>query len=273
MTASFAVFGNPIAQSKSPQIHAQFAQQFDLSIDYQRKLSTPEQFGTDLRAFFAQSGTGCNVTAPFKEQAFTQCDTVSASANRAKAVNTVYKDAENRLCGHNSDGTGLVNDLLINQNIELKDRNVIVLGAGGATRGILGPIIAEQPNSLIIANRTEQKAEQLAREFADLFPIQSTSTEKPLFAETPDLLINATSASLSSNLPVSDTRLIDAHTDCYDLTYKNEPTAFLQWAAAQGANKTIDGKGMLAEQAAISFQMWTNLQPDTTDVITWLANN
>lgn len=273
MTTSFAVFGNPIVQSKSPQIHTQFAQQFDLRIDYQRKLSTPEQFENDLREFFAHSGKGCNVTAPFKEQAFTQCDAVSATAKRAKAVNTVYMDAENRLCGHNSDGAGLVNDLIHNQEVDLKDRNIVVLGAGGATRGILAPIIAENPASLVVANRTEQKARQLAHEFADLFHIQSTSAENPQFDKTPDLLINATSASLTSSLPVSDTRLVGSHTVCYDLAYKNEPTSFLQWAAEQGASKTIDGKGMLAEQAAISFQMWTKLQPKTADVITWLANH
>ncbi len=273
MTTCFAVFGNPIEQSKSPQIHTQFAQQFDLDIDYRKILSTPEQFATDIQQFFANSGQGCNVTAPFKEQAFTQCDIVSAAAGRAKAVNTLYKNNKNCLCGHNSDGAGLVNDLKHNQQVELKGKKIMILGAGGATRGILEPIIAEKPATIVLANRTEQKAMQLAHEFADLYAIRSTSTENPEFTHAPDLLINATSASLSSDLPVSETKLVGARTVCYDLAYKKEPTAFLQWAATLGAEKTIDGKGMLAEQAAISFQMWTTLQPATKEVITWLANN
>ena len=273
MTSRFAVFGNPIAQSKSPEIHQQFAQQFSLSIDYQRILSTPDQFEADLRAFFSKSGLGCNVTAPFKEQAFTECDEVSATAQRAKAVNTVYEDAAGGLFGHNSDGTGLVNDLMKNQRVALKNAHIVVLGAGGATRGILEPIINEGPASIVLANRTEQKAAILADEFADIYRIEPTSTKSPIFNDIPDLIINATSASLSASLPVSDTRLIGKHTVCYDLAYKSEPTSFLQWAEEHGAANIIDGKGMLAEQAAISFQLWTNHQPDTHEVIEWLGKN
>jgi len=273
MTSRFAVFGNPIAQSKSPQIHNQFAQQFSLSIDYQRMLSTPDEFATDLSAFFSNYGTGCNVTAPFKEQAFRECDELSATAIRAKAVNTVYKNAAHGLCGHNSDGTGLVNDLKHNQSVALENAHIVVLGAGGATRGILEPIINEGPASIVLANRTEQKAAVLADEFSDIYGIQPTSTASPMFGEVPDLVINATSASLTSSLPVSDTRLIGQHTVCYDLAYKSEPTSFLQWAEQHGAAKIIDGKGMLAEQAAISFHLWTNHQPDTHEVIEWLGKN
>ena len=273
MTSRFAVFGNPIAQSKSPQIHNQFAQQFSLSIDYQRILSTPEEFETDLRTFFLNSGTGCNVTAPFKEQAFTECDAVNATAGRAKAVNTVCKDAASGLLGHNSDGGGLVNDLMHNQSVAIKDAHIVVLGAGGATRGILEPIINEGPASIVLANRTEQKAAALADEFADIYSIKPTSTKSPAINEIPDLVINATSASLTASLPVSDSRLIGQHTVCYDLAYQSEPTSFLQWAKQHGAAKIIDGKGMLAEQAAISFHLWTNHQPDTHEVIAWMGKN
>lgn len=272
MTFKLAVFGNPIEQSKSPQIHSLFAKQLDIAVDYQKILSTADQFERDLQEFFNRGGNGCNVTAPFKEQAYRTCAVVSAAAEKAKAVNTVYLDDQTRLCGDNSDGAGLVNDLIKNQQLTLKDSQIMVLGAGGATRGILEPLIAQQPAGILLANRTLQKATQLASEFADLCDIQTTSTEKPVFSRPPDLLINATSASMTASLPVTDSGIIGANTVCYDLAYKNEATAFLQWAADCGAAKIIDGKGMLAEQAAISFHMWTQRQPDTSDVIQWLAN-
>lgn len=273
MTKHFAVFGNPIAQSKSPQIHHLFAQQFDLKINYERLLSSTNSFSKDLNNFFSHSGIGCNVTAPFKEQAYCACASATTAAKRARAANTIYLNDDNQLFAHNSDGAGLVNDLLKNQLVDIADSHIIVLGAGGATRGILEPIIAEKPASIVLANRTITKAEQLAEEFADLYDIQTTSTDNPQFSDTPDLLINATSASLTSSLPVSDSSLIGQSTVCYDLSYKKEPTAFLAWATQAGAVKTLDGKGMLAEQAAISFQLWTGHTPDTENVIAWLADN
>ncbi len=270
----FAVFGNPIEQSKSPQIHSRFAQQFNIAMDYRKILSTAELFENDLQEFFtSKGGNGCNVTAPFKEQAYNKCEILTPTAQKARAVNTVYLDEKKRLCGHNSDGAGLVNDLLNNQQVTLAGSNILILGAGGATRGILEPVIAQQPASIILANRTVEKAEQLSREFSDLYKIHTTSTENPQYPATPDLLINATSASLTANLPVSDRNLVGPATVCYDLAYKQEPTAFLNWAADCGAAKTIDGKGMLAEQAAISFEIWTRHRPATSDVITWLGNN
>ncbi|MEM7255881.1 MAG: shikimate dehydrogenase [Pseudomonadota bacterium] len=272
MSAKLAVFGNPIAQSKSPQIHQLFAAQFNLSIEYDRRLSTDTDFIGDLQAFFNEGGLGCNVTAPFKEQAFTACDTLTEAASRACAVNTVFKQTDGTLLGHNSDGIGLVQDIVVNKQVPIRNSNIIILGAGGATRGILEPIIAAQPARLTIANRTASKAVTLAGEFADIYPIRVTSTEHPEYDAAPDILINATSASLSSNLPVSDAGLATAHTLCYDLSYRAEPTAFLQWASANGATRCYDGKGMLVEQAANSFALWTDKKPATAEALTWLEN-
>lgn len=270
MPAKFAVFGNPIQQSKSPQIHQLFAAQFDLQIDYQRQLSTDAEFIADLRTFFDRGGVGCNVTAPFKEQAYSTCDELTEAARRARAVNTVFLQKDGTLLGHNSDGIGLVQDIVVNKKVPIGGSTVVILGAGGATRGILEPIIAEQPAQLIIANRTVSKATTLAEEFADCYPIQVTSTSQPQYDRAPDVLINATSASLSADLPVSDTGLISPDTLCYDLSYRIEPTAFLQWAGAGGATRCFDGKGMLVEQAANSFALWTDKKPATGQAIAWL---
>jgi shikimate dehydrogenase len=273
MTDKFAIFGNPVAQSKSPPIHQQFADQFGLQIDYTRIFSTDEQFVDDLKQFFIGGAVGCNVTAPFKELAFQSCDTLTDKAARARAVNTVFKQPDNTLLGHNSDGVGLVTDIVRNKQVPMRDRHIMILGAGGATRGILEPIIAEQPGRITLANRTVARAESLAAEFADIYTMQVTSTDSPEYESAPDLLINATSASLSSNVPVKDTSVIAENTVCYDLSYAAQPTSFLQWAKAQGAARCIDGKGMLVEQAANSFHVWTGHEPQTGNVIEWLEQN
>ncbi len=273
MTDKFAIFGNPVAQSKSPQIHDQFAAQFDLDIDYQRIYSTEAQFADDLAMFFSNGAIGCNVTAPFKEQAFQACDQLTEKARRARAVNTVFRQQDGTLLGHNSDGVGLVTDIVDNKLVAIRDKNIMILGAGGATRGILEPIIAMQPATITLANRTVSKAQSLANEFSDIYSIQVTSTEQPEYQNAPDLLINATSASLSAAVPVTDANLIGTHTVCYDLSYSADPTAFLKWAAEHGATQCIDGKGMLVEQAANSFSLWTSHSPVTKEVITWLEHN
>ena len=273
MTDKFAIFGNPVAQSKSPPIHQQFADQFGLQIDYIRMLSTDEQFVGDLKQFFFDGAAGCNVTAPFKELAFQSCDSLTDKAARARAVNTVFKQSDNTLLGHNSDGIGLVTDIVQNKQITIRDRHIMILGAGGATRGILEPIIAEQPCRITLANRTVARARSLAAEFEDLYTMQVTSTDSPEYESSPDLLINATSASLSADVPVKDTAVIAKGTVCYDLSYAAQPTSFLQWAKAHGAARSIDGKGMLVEQAANSFYVWTGHEPETSNVIRWLEKN
>ena len=272
MTKKFAVFGNPIEHSKSPPIHQHFARQFNLDIDYQKLLSTPETFGNDIERFFDNGGSGCNVTVPFKEQAFALCDELTTTAQTAGAVNTLYQDADNKLWGHNSDGAGLVNDLCKNHNVKIEKAKILILGAGGATRGILEPLIAKAPASVTVANRTIAKADKLASEFQSMFPVTSTGNDLSGFSGTADLVINATSASLSSEVPISNTDVIATHTICYDLAYAVEPTTFLQWSATHGAARSIDGKGMLIEQAAVSFFTLTNLQPDTAPVIDWFGS-
>lgn len=272
MTQKFAVFGNPIEHSKSPPIHRQFAKQFDLDIDYRKILSTKEAFHSDIDSFFANGGSGCNVTVPFKEMAFALCDSVTTAAKKARAVNTLYRDSKNLLQGHNSDGAGLVNDLRKNHDVNLKNAKILILGSGGATRGILEPLILHNPASITLANRTVDKAKNLADEFASIFTIQATGTDLAGFSDQADLVINATSASLSSTLPIQDASVIAKHTICYDLAYAKEPTTFLQWTEANGAAKSIDGKGMLIEQAAVSFHTWTKLQPETEPLLKWLES-
>ncbi len=267
MSDTFAVFGNPIEHSKSPIIHHQFAEQFNLDIKYHKILSTEANFADDIAAFFHNGGSGCNVTVPFKEQVFGLCNVLTPQARRARAVNTVYLDQKEQLCGHNTDGIGFVADLTRNHAVQISGARVLIVGAGGATRGILAPIIEQSPAAITIANRTLQRADNLAGEFADLFPVVACAADSITPAKPVDILINATSASLSGEIPVTDATLICAKTVCYDLAYAIKPTTFMQWAAAQGARRVIDGKGMLVEQAASAFFTWTGHRPATDATI------
>ena len=268
MNNTFAVFGNPIEQSLSPPIHRQFAGQHSLDITYDKRLSTEANFAADIEEFFKSGGKGCNVTTPFKEQAFELCDELTESAARARAVNTLYKSATGSLCGHNTDGGGLLQDLTGNLKLNLKEANIVVLGAGGATRGILQPLINQQPARLTIINRTVSKAENLAAEFADIFKIAATGSDNiPADLQAADLLINATSASLDAKLPVSDTSLISESSCCYDLAYAAKPTPFMQWATGANCRKVHDGRGMLVEQAALAFTTWTSNEVNTQSLI------
>ena len=268
MKKKFAVFGNPIEHSLSPPIHLDFARQHNLDITYDRLLSTETRFAADIQDFFSNGGRGCNVTMPFKEQAFTLSDELTESARRAQSVNTLYKDNTGALCGHNTDGGGLLHDLTHNLKLNLKDANIIIIGAGGATRGILQPLINQQPAHLAIINRTVSKAHKLADEFSDIFNITATGSDNiPVNLHATDLLINATSASLSAKLPISDTSLISENTCCYDLAYAPEPTLFMQWAKKAGCENIHDGRGMLVEQAALAFTTWTTLDVTTHSLI------
>ena len=268
MKKIFAVFGNPIEHSLSPPIHQSFARQHGIDIEYRKILSTEEQFSDDVDTFFSGGGDGCNVTVPFKELAYQKCVNLSAQAQVARAVNTLYLDQNKQLCGHNTDGTGLLNDLSNNLKLTINDRHIVILGAGGATRGILQPLIDQQPEAITIINRTVAKAEALARDFASLFSIQVVAADNlPDNFKPADLLINATSASLDAKLPVTDTSVISPDSACYDLAYSFEPTRFLEWTRSNGAQHNCDGRGMLVEQAAAAFYTWTNLKPDTTEII------
>jgi shikimate dehydrogenase len=264
----YGVFGNPIAHSKSPLIHRLFAAQTGQTLSYEPLLAPLEDFVGFAREFFA-TGLGANVTVPFKEQAFRLADQLSARAQRAGAVNTLMKLADGRLLGDNTDGAGLVRDLTVNAGLSLAGKRILLLGAGGAVRGVLEPLLAERPAALVVANRTVAKAEQLAHEFADLGPIMASGFD--WLDEPVDLIINGTSASLAGDVPPIAPSLIQpGHTLCYDMMYAKHATAFNAWAAAQGAAQTLDGLGMLVEQAAEAFTLWRGLRPQSAPVLAHL---
>jgi len=261
----YAVFGNPVAHSQSPFIHSQFAAQTGLSLTYEALLAPLDDFASSLQTFFAEGGNGANVTVPFKEQAFTLANELSERARRAGAVNTLIKLDNGQIRGDNTDGAGLVNDLL-EHGITLTGQRILLLGAGGAVRGALEPLLAQKPAEVCIANRTVERAEQLAREFADLGPVVAAGYD---WIDAPaDLIINGTSASLQGELPPLAPSLVKAgHTACYDMMYGKNTTAFNQWAQSLDAARTLDGLGMLVGQAAEAFYVWTGQRPDTTPVI------
>ncbi|WP_236207605.1 shikimate dehydrogenase [Pseudomonas tohonis] len=261
----YAVFGNPIGHSKSPLIHRLFAAQTGQALEYEALLAPLDDFTGFARAFFVQ-GLGGNVTVPFKEQAFQMADSLSERARRAGAVNTLKRLEDGSLLGDNTDGAGLVGDLMRNAGLELAGQRILLLGAGGAVRGVLEPLLAQRPAAVVIANRTVEKAEQLAREFADLGPVLASGFD--WLEEPVDLIVNGTSASLAGELPPISPSLIEAgHTACYDMMYGAQATAFNRWAQEQGAARTLDGLGMLVEQAAEAFLLWRGVRPETAPVL------
>jgi shikimate dehydrogenase len=262
----YAVVGNPIGHSKSPQIHAAFARQTGQSISYEALLAPVEGFADFARNFFNNGGKGLNVTVPFKLDAFQFADRYSARARNAGAVNTLSIDQDNKILGDNTDGVGLVRDILSNHQGVIRNRRVLVLGAGGAVRGVLEMIMKEQPAHVTIANRTVARAEQLAASFADCGPASATSFAG-LASERYDLVINGTSASLQGDLPPLPSSVLAPGAWSYDLMYTKGDTTFTSWAKAHGASKTLDGLGMLVEQAAESFFIWRQIRPETQPVI------
>ncbi|TYK65822.1 shikimate dehydrogenase [Colwellia echini] len=259
----YLVYGNPIKQSRSPDIHKIFADENNIAIDYQKQLVALGDFKTAVKIFIAQGGKGANVTAPFKEDALKLADTLTERASLAGAVNTLtFK--EGKIYGDNTDGEGLVQDLLHN-NVTLKQSRILILGAGGAVRGVLLPLLAQDPKSITIANRTVSKAEALCENFNDERLTACGFDE--LADQTFDVIINATSASLSGDLPPIPTSVITNDIACYDMVYGKDDTPFIKWAKAQGARKTIDGLGMLVGQAAVSFSVWHKIMPDIHSVI------
>lgn len=265
MTDQYVVFGNPIAHSKSPLIHRLFAEQTGQALEYQTSLAPLDRFTAFARHFF-ETGLGANVTVPFKEEAYRMADQLTERGRRAGAVNTLVRQADGSLLGDNTDGAGLVRDLKINHGVALKDQRILLLGAGGAVRGALEPLLGEEPYVLVVANRTLEKAEQLAREFAELGPILPAGygwLDEPV-----DIIINATSASLSGELPPILPSLIQpGETFCYDMMYAKEPTAFCRWATEHQAGQAVDGLGMLVEQAAEAFYLWRGVRPDSAPVL------
>ena len=262
---SYVVFGNPIAHSKSPVLHRLFAEQTAQSMQYETLLAPLDDFAGCASAFFRQ-GRGANVTVPFKEDAYRLASSLTPRAQRAGAVNTLSKLADGTLLGDNTDGAGLVRDLTVNAGFSLKGKRILLLGAGGAVRGALEPLLAEQPASVTIANRTVEKAEVLAELFSDLGPVAASGYD--WLREPVDLIINATSASLSGELPPIASSLIEpGKTLCYDMMYGKQQTPFCAWAVEHGAGQVMDGLGMLAEQAGEAFFLWRGVRPDTAPAL------
>lgn len=259
----YAVFGNPIAHSKSPQIHAAFAEQLHEPVRYDARLAPVDDFAGHWQAFMAEGGRGGNVTVPFKQQAATLADRLSERARLAGAVNTLIVAQEGAVVGDNTDGAGLLLDLERLQ-APLAGARILVLGAGGAVRGVLGPLLAAGPSELIVANRTAEKATGLAELFKGHGRIDGCGFEavKGRF----DLVINATSASLAGELPPLPEALFNEGALAYDMMYGAAPTVFLEWAGAHGVS-CADGLGMLVGQAAESWYQWRGTRPDTAPVL------
>jgi len=266
----YAVFGHPISHSRSPDIHARFAAQTRQAMEYRAMDVPAERFETSLKDFIEAGGRGLNCTVPLKELAFRACTSLSDRARRSGAVNTLKILANGELWGENTDGVGLFRDLTNNLGLSLKAKRILILGAGGATRGIVEPILDASPQTLWIANRTVERAEQLADDFKALGDLHATGLNQ-LAGRTFDLILNATSASLSGALPPLPKGLLAAGGSCYDLAYGKEPTPFVLWGRDQGASISADGIGMLVEQAAEAFLIWRGIFPETVPVIEALA--
>jgi len=269
---NYCVMGNPVAHSKSPQIHAAFAEQTRQNIFYQAIQVDDGKFKAALKEFQAQGGKGSNVTVPFKGEAWEVSDNRSNRAERALAVNTIsFDDAEN-IIGDNTDGVGLIRDLTVNHGISIKGKDILILGAGGAVRGILDPLFDEQPNKVINANRTVSRAEKLADTFSDRGDISGCGYDE-LAGRSFDIIINGTSASLQGEVPPLPENLLNDNACCYDMMYSTSDTPFVSWAKTHGATNATDGLGMLVEQAAESFFIWRGVRPETNQVIDALRND
>ncbi|MDO9047732.1 MAG: shikimate dehydrogenase [Methylobacter sp.] len=262
----YAVFGHPIKHSKSPRIHRLFAEQTGQALEYTAVDVPAEQFRTAVAMFFAEGGKGLNCTVPLKELAWNYADHKTERAQLSKAVNTLALQADGSILGDNTDGIGLVTDLLTNHAITLSGIRILILGAGGASRGIIAPILEQSPQTLVIANRTVDKAVKLAAEFHDKGAITGCGFDD-LKNRQFDLILNATSASLSGCVPALPAGLLATGGNCYDLAYGNEPTAFVRWGLENHAAKSLDGLGMLVEQAAEAFFIWRGVRPQTRPVI------
>ncbi len=265
-TDTYAVFGHPINHSKSPRIHRLFAEQTGQIIEYTAQDVSAESFAATSKQFFVAGGKGLNCTVPLKELAWQYADQLTERAHLAKAVNTLACQADGSILGDNTDGVGLLNDLTVNHGITLRGARILILGAGGATRGIIPPLLEQQPADLTIVNRTVSKAQIIAQDLATLGTIR-TCDYTSLQGQQFDLILNATSASLSDQLPPLTDNLLCSGGSCYDLAYANQATAFVQWGVEHLAAHSLDGLGMLVEQAAEAFYIWRGIRPETTAII------
>lgn len=268
MPDRYAVIGNPVSHSKSPVIHAAFARATGQDLVYEPILAPLDGFRATVEAFQAAGGKGANVTLPFKLEAYALAAETSRRARLAHAANTL-SFAAGGTRGDNTDGVGLVRDIEINLGVPIAGRRVLVMGAGGAARGVLGPLLERRPASLTLANRTPDKALELARQFDSCGPVAGSGYQA-LAGSSFDIVVNATSASLAGALPPLPASVFDAGALAYDMMYGSEPTRFLRWARQQGVTHLADGLGMLVEQAAESFFIWRAVRPDTAPVIAML---
>jgi len=268
---NYCVMGNPVTHSKSPQIHTAFAEQTRQNIFYQAIQVDNGKFKAAIKEFQAQGGKGLNITVPFKGDAWEASEIRSSRAERALAVNTISFDDAGNIIGDNTDGVGLIRDLTINHDITIRDKDILILGAGGAVRGILDPLFDEQPGSVVIANRTVSRAEKLADTFSDRGDISACGFNS-LGGSSFDIVINGTSASLQGEVPPLPEGLLNDNACCYDMMYLMSDTPFVLWAKAHGATIVFDGLGMLVEQAAESFFIWRGVRPQTMQVIDALRN-
>lgn len=265
-TDRYAVVGNPVEHSLSPRIHTEFARQTGQSLSYSTLLAPLDSFAATVAEFAQHGGRGLNVTVPFKLEAYELATHRTPRADRAGAVNTLSIEGNGRYGGDNTDGIGFLRDLRDNLGCDPRGRDILIVGAGGATRGLLEPLLETGPARLVIANRTVRRAVDLVEAFQNLGPISACGFDT-LAGESFDVVINATSASLSGNLLPLAPENLNTGSVAYDLMYDAEPTPFLEWARFAGAQLTADGLGMLVEQAAESFYIWRGVHPATRPVI------
>jgi shikimate dehydrogenase len=274
--SNYGVMGNPVKHSKSPEIHNMFASQCNIPMQYDRIQVDSGGFDQAVSHFSAHGGAGLNVTVPYKVEAWKMCQSehnaISQRADLAEAVNTLTFEKDGSVSGDNTDGAGLVTDLENNIGVKLANLRILVIGAGGAVRGVLGPLLDRAPGAISIANRTVSKASTLVDRFSDQVEINSaTLIQACALSDIPDqpydLIINGTAASLEGNLPGINPACLGPHTTVYDMMYSLQPTIFMSWALSCGADRAHDGLGMLVEQAAESFFIWHGQRPLTTPVI------
>ena len=268
----YGLVGHPIAHSWSPFIHGLFARETGASMSYRLYDFTPEEFAQRVREFFRQGGRGLNVTLPHKIAALQLAQDLTARAAHAAAVNTLAVRNDGTLLGDNTDGTGLVRDLCDNLGIAVTHRRVLIIGAGGAARGVLAPLLTLEPSEIVIANRTPERARSLAAACEKLGVVSAVGLEH-ISGRVFDLVINATAASLSGDVPAVPGTVLGPETVCYDMAYGKGDTAFVRWAHKHGCTRAVQGWGMLVEQAAESFRIWRGMRPSTAAVLAALRQH
>jgi|TARA_B100001093_G_scaffold497839_1_gene545222 shikimate dehydrogenase len=261
-TPLYCVIGDPITHSRSPEIHRFFADQQADSIKYESKRVDEASFQNFVRNFFESGGAGLNITLPHKESAYLLCDELSERAALSRAVNTLFMDDLGLLHGENTDGLGLVRDIVNNHGVVIRNKRILIIGAGGAARGVIHDLASCNPASVSIINRTHHRAEALAK----YFNVEALEV-KVAFERNFDLIINATASSLVGELPPICSEMLAPNCCCYDMMYSKEDTSFVRWARENGVSRTMDGLGMLVEQAAEAFFLWRGSRPITAPLL------